>query len=461
MTSQAMTYSGRHSLIHPNLPRDISGLERNIPHGPLVVPVLGAAASTAIAVATTTIAATAALSYFLVSAALGVAMVLLAPKPEKMADSGYQVNAVGGSYDHAIIYGEEVVAGPVAYDEVTDGNKYLHRIIAVAGHECESIEEFYFDEEPLTLDVDGFIQTPDKWKDKARIKYHLGDQTTADADLVAESDGLWTDTHIGYGICYVYVRFEFDRDAFPRGVPKITQRVKGKKVYDPRTTNTVWSDNSALCARDYLGADYGVGVAASKLNDAAAIVAADICEEQILLSDDSHESRYTTNGTFTTGSSKRTVMTNLHTAMAGVPVYGQEDWKSLAGAYTASVKSLNEDDMRGPIRATPRHPIANNFNSVAGLFRGAITNYKPTDYPPIGSTLFLAEDNDVEKQGSLDLPFTNSAPMAQRLAKIALYRHREQITAQVVFGLAAWEIEVGETIEYTYSRWGGMPRNLR
>ncbi len=44
---------------------------------------------------------------------------------------------------------------------------------------------------------------------------------------------------------------EYDADAFPNGVPEVTAVVKGKKVYDPRTSTTAWSDNPALFKRLY------------------------------------------------------------------------------------------------------------------------------------------------------------------------------------------------------------------
>ena len=62
----------------------------------------------------------------------------------------------------------------------------------------------------------------------------------------------WTQDHKLQGTAYVYIRLEFEADAFPNGVPDISCIIKGKKVYDPRSSATAWSDNPALCIRDYL-----------------------------------------------------------------------------------------------------------------------------------------------------------------------------------------------------------------
>ena len=54
------------------------------------------------------------------------------------------------------------------------------------------------------------------------------------------------------GVCYLYVRPEYDADLFPNGLPNIKALVRGKRVYDPRNGTTTWSDNWALCVYDYL-----------------------------------------------------------------------------------------------------------------------------------------------------------------------------------------------------------------
>ena len=85
-----------------------------------------------------------------------------------------------------------------------------------------------------------------------RINKHLGTTNqAADADLVAE-DSAWSTEHRARGVAYIYIRAEFDTSVFPQGLPTFSAIVKGKKVYDPRTSTTAWSANAALCLRDYL-----------------------------------------------------------------------------------------------------------------------------------------------------------------------------------------------------------------
>ena len=159
---------------------------------------------------------------------------------------------------HQYVYGQVRKGGTTTFIEATGTeNKYLHIVVAMAGHEVEEIGAIYIDDEIVTIDGSGFV-TSAPWNSKVRIKKHLGSATqAADSDLVAETSV--TSTFQGKGIAYIYARLDYDTDVFANGVPVFTAMVKGKKVYDPRTSTTAYSNNSALCVRDYLTSEYGLG----------------------------------------------------------------------------------------------------------------------------------------------------------------------------------------------------------
>ena len=68
--------------------------------------------------------------------------------------------------------------------------------------------------------------------------------------------------------------------------------------------------------------------------------------------------------------------------------------------------------------------------------------------------MFKAEDGGDELLLDLPLPFTTSAATAQRIAKMTLYRGREQMTISADFGLEAFNVEVGDIIAFTNPRYG-------
>lgn len=386
--------------------------------------------------------------------ALGYASSALAPKPKQpsVGSTGYQVNTVTSAAPSAYIYGETRVGGVVFYQETTNGNKYLHRCIALAGHEVNQIGTIYLNDEEITLDGDGLCTAPSQYAGKVRVNKHLGaaDQA-ADSDLVAESS-RWTSDHRARGVAYIYIRLEYNADSFPNGVPTVTAMVQGKKVYDPSTATTAYSNNPALCLRDYL---ISSGIAdSSEINDTLFNTAANACEESVSLATGGTQDRYTTSGSFTSDVTPSESIQNILASMGGMIWYSQGKWGCKAAVYTSPVLELDEDDLRGSLSISTRNSRRDAFNKVTGIFRGEETNYFDSSYPSYRSQTFVDVDGGMESELELNLPFTDTSAMAQRISRIALYRNREQIKISGVFGMRAMALSVGDIVEITNSRLG-------
>ena len=95
-----------------------------------------------------------------------------------------------------------------------------------------------------------------------------------------------------------------------------------------------------------------------------------------------------------------------------------------------------------------------NFNTVKGVFKGSETNFMPSDYPAVTSQTFINVDNGEESVLDFELPFTDTNTRAQRIAKMALFRNREQLTVSAVFGLKAFQVQVGDIVQFTNTRAG-------
>lgn len=156
---------------------------------------------------------------------------------------------------HKLIYGEMRVSGPMTYLGATNGNKYLHLIVVLAAHEVQEIGEVWLNDTSIPVDAVNVLTnmvTTGDYANKVRIKKHLGSPNqTADADLLAAFPGLTSNFRLR-GRAYIYIRYEYDSSVFPNGLPNLSAWVKGRKLYDPRTGNTAWSNNAALCNRDYM-----------------------------------------------------------------------------------------------------------------------------------------------------------------------------------------------------------------
>ena len=395
---------------------------------------------------------------------LGAALRALTPKPSFGANRGYEVTAIGTALDHQIIYGKMRVGGARIYDEATGTtNQYLHRIIAVAGHEIQAFDKIYINDSYVAIgdiDTNGNVSTVTdadgtssaRYDGKLRIKFHLGSPTqTADSFLVAESDGHWTSTCTLNGIAYMYIRMEYDQDVYPDGIPEFTAVVSGKKVYDPRTSTTAWSDNPALCLRDYLISSYGIAEETANIDDTLVNSAANVCDQT---NTDAGTTRYTCNGAFTTASTPYEMINAMLTSMDGSMWYSQGKWRMKPAYWTATVLDLNEDDLRSTISVSTRHSRRSNFNTVKGTFRGDESNWQTTDYPQVSSAASLAADGGQESVADVDLPFTDNSIEARRIARISLERNRQQLTVNASFGLKTLQVQVGDNIRLTNSRFG-------
>ena len=403
---------------------------------------------------TAAIMAVGALGYLAATAATSMALNALIPKPKLQGvNRGYQTNARGSALDHQIIYGRVKTGGAIIYNEATGvNNKDLHRIIAYAGHEVTSFDEIYVNDEVVTLDGTGNVISPAKYDGLIRIKEHLGSPSqTADTDLVAESDGLWTTQHTLNGIAYLYIRLSFSSDAFPNGVPEITATIKGKKLYDPRDGTTAWSENPALCIRDYITSGYGLGEDAAQLDDTLVSAAANVCDET---DTEAGTTRYTCNGAFLTSATPYDMLNDLLTSMGGMLWYAQGKWRMKPAYWTEPVLSLTNDDLRSGLSVSTRHSRRDNFNIVKGTFRGEESNWQVTDYPEVKNTDFIVADGGQESTADIDLPFTDTSIEARRIARVALERNRQQLTVQASFGLRALAVQVGDNITLTVPRMG-------
>jgi hypothetical protein len=443
--------------------------------------------------------------------------------------------------DRRIVYGEARTSGPIVFPRVTDDNKYLHFVIVLASHEVEEIGEIIIDEESITDDmIDGSgVVNSGRYDGLVRIKKHLGSPTqTADADLVSAVPE-WTTDHRLRQCAYVYVRYEWDRDKFPTGIPNLSAWVKGKKCYDPRDTVTRWTPNVALMTRDYL-TDTRLGFKAdtSFIDDTTTNSAANTCDEfvttanididftdvdtanniitldqdrlQYQLGDriqvqsgtigglspatnyyvipyqrkttprikvasslanaiagteisltsgtsgtlrKNAEPRYFGGGVLKTSAERGENLSEIISGMAGQSVYSGGKWRILAGEYQTPTIYFNEDDVVGSIRVSTRVSKSDRFNEIQGVYISPLNDGNSADYPIVSNSTYATQDGGAIKR-NLDLGFTQRPHTAQRIAKVALERMRQEIIFEASFKLTAMKVAVGDNFYFSFDRYG-------
>ena len=353
-----------------------------------------------------------------------------------------------------IIYGTNRVSGNIFFVHATGKkNKYLHLVIALAGHEVSSIGQTYVEDVAAGLDSSG--NGIGDFSGKLRVHKWLGNQTTADATLVSETAGKWSSSCIAKGIAATYCLLTYDTNVYATGLPNLTWIVDGRKVYDPRTETTAFSRNPALCILDYLrNTDFGLAATDDEIDFASFIAAANICDETVALAGGGSEPRYRMDAVFTTDSEPASVIETMLATMGGSLVYSGGKFRLQAGAYyPATEPAIDESDLCGAIEYQTAAPLSEMCNTVKGTFTSPSALYQQKDYPVVNDDALIASDGgEISRDYSLSL--VQSAAQAQRLAKAELRQSRLGGILTLRLNLVGLRYRAGDTILVNNTRYG-------
>lgn len=351
-------------------------------------------------------------------------------------------------------YGRVRNSGPMVFIHSNGSkNKNLYIIFPLAAGEIDGVEELYLDDELVELDETG-AATNGRWlKDGAPhvfADYHLGSETqTANQRFMDECDGKWTVDHRLRGIAYVALKLVYDSAMFPGGIPNPTVVFRGRKVYDPRSGETAWTENSALCIRDYLLISEelgGYGVQPERINEASFSAAANICDEDVPLKTEGTEKRYTCNGVVDTETEPYQILMDLLSSCGGQLDITGGQYVLYPACARPVVAEIDESAARSAISVQPRRNRTDLFNAVRGTFICTEQKWQPTDYPFVSNNEYVQQDGGHTIYTELDLPFTRYPATAQRLAKIHLERHRRQTSVNFPGNLSLLRHKPGENI---------------
>lgn len=282
-----------------------------------------------------------------------------------------------------------------------------------------------------------------------RMRHHLGAPgQLADGQLITDTAGLagaWTAADRLSGICYSVVTLDLNNTELQGGLPQITVKLRGKKVLDPRSGATAWSDNPALCVHDFLrAADYGKGVLVDQIE--GVIAAANACDELITVETSEGPvtaPRYTCNGAWSSSEDPDNVLDDLCGAMSGYAVPGGV-WRVQAGVYSMPVMVLGDDQAAGAISMVPAPSRADAWNGVKGQYIDPGQYNQAVDFEPLQSAAYV-EDDGGEVWGAANFPFTDAGWRARTLAAISMEKSRAK---QLVWRgtLACLRVQVGDRV---------------
>lgn len=363
-----------------------------------------------------------------------------------------------GVFPQNTIYGKAFVGGVIPWWWISGNRKQFHHFAQVlAGHEIEGIEKFYIGSDEVTVDSDGFVSTKKYMrgtKKLIRFTVFRGDQTSLPAELVTASENKMVAGDCATGIAWVYVRWEADYDVFSQvGIPEFRFVVKGKKLYDPRTGTSYYSNNPALAARDYLTSNLGFKCPSTEVNDWDVIAAANVCDEMVIVPDGSYQKRYTINGALSCQNGLKDNLDLINFAMSGYMVWIRGQWTMKAGAYQTPVASINEDQIIEVENLTAFSPRRELFNTITGTFIAENDLFVEKQYPIVANQGLINIDGESIER-NVNFPMVTDAIVAQRLAKIEIIRARQAVTISMLCNFSTYDLMPGSHVYLNIARYG-------
>lgn len=355
---------------------------------------------------------------------------LFRPDPPKPQDVQVSVrNPVAPRVRH---YGRIKASGPWAFVESENGN--LYKVIAVGTGQLDAIEEYWVDDNLVTLDGNGDVQEDPyafDGKHKVRILSRLGLPTETSYSNLTSVFPEWDASHRGDGVSSLYVRqlaTGSDRvtKLFPNLINTLYRVVaRGSKVYDPSTGLVSWSQNAAAITRDYLTHADGMRLPESVIDTPLAaagwLAAYNKCAEAVALKAGGTEARYRIWGSYQLDERPADVLSRMTAACDGRLVPTPDGGLTLdIGAWEEPTVTLDADTITGFSEVSRGRDVLTTANIIRSTFTSPFHDYQSTD-----ADQWIDED-DVLLRGEIaqDVPL-NMAPshgQTRRLMKLAAYR---------------------------------------
>lgn len=444
---------------------------------PQAIPVVAAwivAAGAAVGVTVTAAVATFAATVIVTTAytlALGKIMQALAPRPPQARGINWQANYSGTMEPRRTVYGEVRAGGMHVIPGISTGDKgkFLHFALAMAGHECDSLGDVWFDEIQIAsanigavtgTDNDGKVSGPYRFSGKAWVRKYLGTTTqTVDYILNQADSSPFNSSFRGRGITYLAIRLRHGDKAYPSGVPVVTCKIKGKKILDTRTSTTAWSDNPALVVRDYLVNE--IGFDASSIDDSTVNAAANICDQLVNVPDSGTQKRYTCNILLLATEQWEDNLRLLIDTMSGHLTYRDGKWRIYAGAWDPGSITISQKDWVGPIQVQTSAAREERWNAVRTFYVDKDRDWMRVEAYPRTEASYETMDGNERIWQELEVPGCNSDYQAQRHGEFMLRQSRNQVKIMGRLRPEFIKISTWDTVLVTDDQFGWSLKTFR
>ena len=403
---------------------------------------------------------------------------------ESESAQGILLNKESNNAQIPVVYGQRKLGITRVYVETSGSdNQYLYLAGVICEGEINSIEKIFIDDTEVTFDgalshhATREVASSDStyYKDGQsyiQVEAFLGKDGQTASDILSTQTN-WGTNHRLRGVAYLAFRFRWNQDIFG-AIPNVKVLVKGKKVYDPRTTSTAYSPNSALCLLDFLrNSRYGKGLpdAAFESSFASFATAANTCETQVTpYSGASTINLFETNGVIDTSQKVIDNVRKLLNPMRAFFTYTEGVYKLTVEGTGSAAKTITKDNVVGGAKLLGERKN-NKYNRVIATFVNPDKNFQEDtiSYPPNDDSGLASADQQatmetadgVLLEGNFSFPNVTSVYQAQGLAEVILRRSRNQLQVQVRVTSEFLDVAVGEIVNIDYPTGGFSNKPFR
>lgn len=305
-----------------------------------------------------------------------------------------------------------------------------------------------------------------------RIRSWRGTPTqSVGGDVAAEYPGDMRATDHYRGVAVAVVDIFFDSDVFTSGPPQISALLRGARVFDPRTSTTAWSQNTALLKRWYALHPNGLGLPADELREADVIADANVADISTAFTvrkpDNSTEvvtlPRYRASLVAATDADPREVWGELMEADAGKWGWQGGTMRMRCGALRSSSGTVGPDwifrvagegarDGEAAVRITNAMPRDRKVNIVSGKCVDPAQRYQVLPFPSVRDSVLVARDGAFPLE--VEFGAVDHIAHAQHLASIMIREGQAPLRMEMQTGLRGYRCELLDVFLHDHPRYG-------
>lgn len=322
-------------------------------------------------------------------------------------------------------YGRVKAGGTRAFWDSKDG--LLYQIVMMHSGTIDGFEKYYLGDQEVTLAGDGNVEQAPKTGYAYLYPFLGGTSQVALSGLVSAFPGIWTEQHQLKGIAYLAAVFksppaETYMEVFPEGHnTPVRAVVRLSSVFDPRNSTTAWSDNPALCIRDFLVHADGYRLTTSDIDTASFSAMANLCDQAIALAAGGSEKRFRLWGMYDLNADPKETLSRMLATCDGELFENAAGKISIRGGKWDEPTVTIEDKNVLSFSLEQGNDAFASFNQLRILYTSPNHDYQSTEAQEWDDLTDQATRGVISQDFPVDM--VPSPSQARRLAKI--YRAKQ------------------------------------